>query len=284
MNNYDIYIPIDVRGPIKTSSRTNIQWGTSNNPHIMFQLFSYGCPLMLDDASKVTIAFTNTNNESVAGSGTLQIVNPHRGTISYVLAKEDITMFGIHTVTLGITTGDSFFTVQTTIFCQDIGSGLCEALGINSDSNSGSSSSSGNYYTYGNEFPCIYYNVYCRICRRCKWVWEHNTYPKPLCFEEIKMCKNPYVTPPIENFANLPNYEKANYPTMIDDDGNLVICINDVHYVCDIGKDGAIYLMDKTLETPPELVGLYLGSKMIPYYNIDQKLPESDFDIDSLFD
>lgn len=281
MNNYDVYIPIDVHGPIKTSSRTNIQLHSTNNPAILFQLFD-GCrPLMLDDISKVSIAFTNTNNVSVKGSGELQVVNPHRGTISYVLSNEDMTMTGIHTVTLGITTGCSFFTVQTTIFCQDISDSLYEAL--TGESSSGSGSSCSGAVSWGNEFPCTYFNIYCRLCRRCKWVWEHNTYPKPLCFEEIKMCKNPYVTPPIENFANLPEYEQADYHTEINDEGYLVIYINDTPYVCDIGKEGALYLMDKSIETPPQLVGLYLGSKLIPYYKISEKVKNDDFDVDSLF-
>ena len=104
MNNFDIYIPIDVKGPIKTGARTNIQMKNTNNPAILFQLFTGPFPLMLDDASSVSIAFTNEDNVSVKGSGTLQIVNPHRGTISYVPTKEDITKSGLHTITLGITT------------------------------------------------------------------------------------------------------------------------------------------------------------------------------------
>lgn len=279
-----MYIPIDIHGPIKTSPRANIQKGYNKDPAILFQLFNGPRPLMLDDISKVTIAFTNTNNESVKGSGTLQVVNPHRGTISYELNKNDISMSGLHTITLGITTLESSFTVQTTIYCQDLSNDLYGILyGDSSDSDCGKSG----YTSWGNNFPCSYYNPYCRICRRCKWVWEHNTYPKPLCFEEIKMCKNPYVTPPIVNFANLPGYEKANYPTMINDEGDLVICINDIHYVCDIGKEGALYLSDKALETPPELIGLYLGSKMIPYYKLSEKVESAEpteFNVDSLFD
>ena len=281
MNNFDIYIPIDVRGPIKTGARANIQMKASNNPAIMFQLFTGPFPLMLDDASSVSIAFTNEDNVSVKGSGTLQVVNPHRGTISYVLAKGDITKSGLHTVTLGITTDTSFFTVQTVIFAQDISDSLYQALTGEDDSGSSGPNCA---YTYSDDFPCAYYNPYCRLCRRCKWVWENNTYPKPLCFEEIKMCKNPFVTPPIINFANLPNeYERANYPTMMNDDGELVICINDVHYVCDIGQDGAIYLKDKAAEVPAALIGLYLGAKAIPYYKISEKVTDDDFDINSLF-
>lgn len=299
MNNFDIYIPIDVRGPIKTGSRANVQLHSTNNPVIMFQLFTGPFPLMLDDASSVSIAFTNERNENVKGSGDLQIVNPHRGTISYVLDKNDITMSGLHTVTIGITTNKSFFTVQTNIFAQDLSDDLYNILtGDDSDSSSKPNCA----YTYGTDFPCAWYNPYCRLCRRCKWVWENNTYPKPLCFEEIKMCKNPFVTPPIVNFANLPNeYEKAGYPTMMNDDGELVVYINDTQYICDIGQDGALYLKDKSLEVPKELVGLYLGSGAVTYYKISEKLPEDElhnnsndnldndndntvFDVNSLFD
>lgn len=281
MNNFDIYIPIDVRGPIKTGSRANIQLNASNNPAIMFQLFTGPCPLMLDDISAVSIAFTNEKNESVKGSGDLQVVNPHRGTISYVLAKDDITLSGLHTITLGITTNNSFFTVQTVIYAQDISNSLYTALtGKDNDDGSGPNS----FYVYGDDFPCSYYNPYCRLCRRCKWVWENNTYPKPLCFEEIKMCKNPFVTPPEINFANLPDeYERAPYTTFMNDDGELVIVINDVQYICDIGQDNGLYLKDKAEEVPAAFIGLYLGSKGIPYYKISEKVTDDDFDVDSLF-
>ena len=281
MNNFDIYIPIDVRGPIKTGARANVQLHSNNNPAIMFQLFTGPLPLMLDDISKVSIAFTNENNVSVKGSGTLQVVNPHRGTISYVLSNSDITATGLHTITLGITTNNSFFTVQTVIYAQDIDSDLYDILtGDDSSSSSGKSCA----YTYGTDFPCAYYNPYCRLCRRCKWVWENNTYPKPLCFEEIKMCKNPFVTPPIVNFANLPDeYIKAGYATMMSDEGELVVSIDDTNYICDIGQDGALYPKDKSIEIPSAFIGLYLGSGAVTYYKISEK-SNSDFDVNSLFD
>ena len=283
MNNFDVYIPIDVCGPIKTSSRVNVQKHGNNNPAIMFQLFRGHFPLMLDDASSVSIAFTNTNNETVKGSGTLQIVNPHRGTISYVMSSNDITLFGLHTITLGISTpNNSFFTVQCVIMCDEINDGIYNALTGNDSSSSGCN---GNAVSYiDNDFPCQYFNIYCRLCRRCKWVWYHNTLPKPLCFEEVKMCKNPFIVPPTVNYANLPDeYEKANYPTMLNDNGNLVIVIDGTSYVCDIGRDGGIYLMDKTIESPLQLVGLYLGPKLIPYYKISEKANSDDFDVNSLF-
>ena len=272
MVDFDVYIPIDVRGPIKKSSNVIVQKHSTNNPTILFQLFRGHCPLMLDDISKVAIAFTNTNNESVKGKGQLQVVNPHRGTISYVLNKDDITLFGLHTVTLGITTGDSFFTVQCVIMVDEINSGIYEALTGDSDDGSGSGCD-GSAVSYGNnEFPCQYYNEACRFCRRCKWVWYHNTLPKPLCFEEVKMCKNPFIVPPTVNYANLPDeYEKANYPTMWNDQGYLVVSIDGTNYVCDIGRDGGIYLMDKTAEPVSALVGLYLGPKLVPYYKISEK-------------
>lgn len=281
MNNYDIYIPIDIKGPIKTGSRTNLQMYNNNNPAILFQLLDGPRPLMLDDVSSVSIAFTDTNNVSVAGSGTLQVVNPHRGTISYVLSKDDITMSGLHTVTLLVKTNTTSFTVQTTIYSHDISDTLYNVLNSGEDG-SGSGSNSGVYY--GSDFPCLYYNIRCRLCRRCKWVWEHNTYPKPLNFNELKLCKNPYVTPPIVNFANLPEYEKAPYPTTLNDSGDVVICVDEIHYVCAIGKDGAIYLKDKSMDVPKALIGLYLGAKGIVYYKISEKVVDDDFDVDSLFE
>lgn len=283
MNNFDVYIPIDVHGPIKTNSHINVQKYDNNNPAIMFQLFDGPFPLMLDDVSKVAIAFTNTKNETVKGSGQLQIVNPHRGTISYVMSKDDITLFGLHTITLGITTGKSFFTVQCVAMCDEISESLYNAL---TGDNSGDSGCNDNALSYGEgEFPCVYYNEYCRLCRRCKWAWYNNSMPKPVKFEDIKMCKNPFIYPPAINYANLPDeYERAYYPTMINDNGNLVITIDAVNYICDIGKDNGIYLLNKELETPKAFVGLYLGPKLIPYYKISEKVEDSDnFDVNSLF-
>ena len=283
MNNFDVYIPIDVRGPIKTSSRVNVQKHSANNPAIMFQLFTGACPLMLDDISKVSIAFTNTKGETVKGSGQLQVVNPHRGTISYVLSSDDITMYGLITVTLGITTGNSFFTVQCVIMCDEINDDIYNALTGDGSSSSGTGD---NTLSYGDgSFPCVYYNEYCRLCRRCKWAWYNNSYAKPIKFEDIKQCKNPFIYPPPINYANLPDeYERAFYPTMLDDNGNLVISIDNVNYICDIGKDNGIYILNKSVEVPPAFIGLYLGPKLIPYYKISEKvIDDSDFDVDSLF-
>ena len=156
MVNYDLYIPIDIKGPIKKSSKVVVQKHSNNNPTILFQLFRGCFPLMLEDISKEAIAFTNTNNDTVKGSGELQVVNPHRGTISYVLSKDDITLFGLHTITLGITTGDSFFTVQCVIMVDEINDGIYEALTGDDDSSSSGKCSA---VSYGNnEFPCQYYN------------------------------------------------------------------------------------------------------------------------------
>lgn len=284
MNNYDIYIPIDIKGPIKTASRVNIQRFNNNNPVIMFQLFDGPKPLMLDDISDVAIAFTNTNNESVTGSGSLQVVNPHRGTVSYEMSNKDITMSGLHTVTLRVTTNDASFTTQTTVFSQDISDSLNDAL---NGSGNGSGSNSGNNgdstVCNGSNFPCNYYNVYCRICRRCKWVWENNTFPKPVCFAEIKMCKNPFIFPPVKNYANMEGYENSGIPTTTNSEGYVVACIDDTHYVLDIGHDGAVYLVDKTQEVPYQLIGLYMGPKLTLYYKTSEKLSEEPFDVNSLF-
>ena len=283
MNNFDSYVPIDIHGPIKTGAKLNIQKYNNHNPVILFQLFNGPMPLMLDDISKVAIAFTNTNNVSVKGSGTLQVVNPHRGTISYELSSEDLTMSGLITITLGITTNDAFFTVQTVAQCQDMSSSLYDAL-TGDDSNNGSSSGCSTLsWDYGSNFPCQYFNIYCRLCRRCKWAWENNTLPKPVCFNDIKMCKNPFIYPPVQNFAHMEGYEEAHIPTALNENGDLVISLDGTIYVCDVGKDGAIYLMDKSIDTPTAMIGLYLGPKLITYYKTDERVPTDNFNIDDLF-
>ena len=288
MNTNDIYIPIDIAGPIKTSSGINIQKHSANNPVLLFQLFDKGRPMMLDDVSKVSIAFTNTNNESVAGSGNLQIVNPHRGTISYEISSDDITLFGLNTITIGVTTGSSFFTVQCVAMCQDIDDSLFDAL-QNSGEGSSSSSSSATSCGCSEEcwccpFPCSYYNEWCRMCRRCKFAWFNNSYPKPVSFDTIKMCKNPYISDPVPNFALTEGYEKAYLATVSNADGSVGVVVGDTTYICDVGTDGAVYLMDKTMVTPSELIGLYLGQDLVTYYKTSEKSDGSGtFDIKSLF-
>ena len=69
----------------------------------------------------------------------------------------------------------------------------------------------------------------------------------------------------------------------MNDDGELVIVIDDVQYICDIGQDNGLYLKDKAEEVPAAFIGLYLGSKGIPYYKISEKVTDDDFDVDSLF-
>ena len=287
MNNFDLYIPIDIHAPIKTSAKANIQRYSNNNPVILFQLFDGRKPLMLNDTNKLSIAFTNTNNKSIGGHGNLQVINPHRGTISYELNADDITMSGLHTITLAVTTGNSYFTVQSVIMAQDIGSDLNDILHGNTNGNSNNNSCKGNCTNCTDcqlcKLPCTYYNSYCRVCRRCKWVWENNTFPKPVCFDSIKLCKNPNIQPPIINYANIEGYEKAYIPTVIDEDGYIKISVNGIDYKCDIGKHGALYLVDKSQPMPPELTGLYMGDKLTLYYNTSEKITDETFDINSLF-
>lgn len=138
MNTWEVYIPIDINGPIRTGDGINIQRYNNQNPVLFFQLFDGNKPTMLDDTATVSIAFTNTNNESTSGSGNLEIVNPHRATISYELSNSDITMSGLVTITLGIQTNTSLFTVQCVALVQDIDENLYKALtGNNNNSGCG---------------------------------------------------------------------------------------------------------------------------------------------------
>ena len=278
MNTYEVYIPIDVSGPIRTGKTINVQRYNNQNPVLFFQLFDKGRSTMLDDVSEVSIAFTNTNNESVRGSGNLQIVNPHRATISYELSNDDITMSGITTVTLGIKTTSSFFTVQSTVFVQDMNKDLYELL-TGSNSSSSSSSCSGNCSNCKNcdcGFPCKHFSIYCRSCRRCKFAWCHNTLPKPVNFCDIKVCNRPIQTIIIKDFSNNPDYERAYLPMVIDSDGILNITIGSNTYKCDVGKDGAVYLIDKSIKPPNGLLGLYMDGKGNLYYKIDEKYDDDD--------
>ena len=131
MNTWEVYIPIDVTHPIRTGPTINVQRYNNQNPVLFFQLFNTNVPVMLDDTTTVSIAFTNTNNESVSGLGNLQVVNPYRGTISYELVSSDLTMSGLITVTLGVTTATSFFTLQCSILVHTINEDLLKALNNN---------------------------------------------------------------------------------------------------------------------------------------------------------
>ena len=290
MNTNDIYVPIDISAPIKTAANIRLRKHSNNNTVLLFQLVDKCKPVMLTDATKISIAFTNTRGESVSGSGTLQVVNPYRGTISYELCDKDLTMSGLNTITLGVTTGSSFFTVQCVAMCQDTGDTLYDALqgfvnGSGSSTDTSVNSSNNTLSGGASDFPCSSYDELSRICRRCQFMWYNNTFPKPVSFNSVKLCQNSYGTSTVPNFANLEGYEKAFLPTVTDSEGYLGIVIDGVTYICDTGKDGSVYLRDKTTVTPLELVGLYVGKDLVTYYKTSEKLNNTDtFDVNSLFD
>ena len=269
MNTHEIYIPIDVRGPINANRNINIQQYDNANTVLFFQLFDKCKPVMLTDTTSLSIAFTGSNStEHIKGSGLLQIVNPYRGTISYELHNNDIQTYGLNTITLGITTNDSFFTIQCAIMCQTVSDDLYNTL-------TGNGNSSGCCGNCSNctccEFPCKYFSIYCRSCRRCKFAFYHNNYPKPVDFNKIKVCHCPPVPKYFPDYSKDNNYELCEIPMAFTKEGYLLLVINDTEYTCDIGTHGDIYLLDKTIQLS-ELQGLYIGRDNRLYYNKTEKV------------
>ena len=270
MNTWEVYIPIDINGPIRTGDGINIQRYNNQNPVLFFQLFDGNKPTMLDDTATVSIAFTNTNNESTSGSGNLEIVNPHRATISYELSNSDITMSGLVTITLGIQTNTSLFTVQCVALVQDIDENLYKALTGNNN-NSGCGGDCVNCSSNCCVFPCCHFSEYCRSCRRCKWAWFNNTMIRPLDFNKIKVCKTPPPPSNIPDFEHDKDYERSYIPFVINSEGILLIKLDNNTYMCDFGHEGSVYLIDKTAVTPTSMYGLYFGTKNRMYYKISEK-------------
>lgn len=274
MNTHEIYIPIDISSPIQSKITGNISKYNDVTPLLYFQLFDKGHPMMLTDTTTISIAFTDNRDKSISGSGNLQIVNPYRGTISYEMSKNDIIVNGLLTVTLGINMNGSFFTIQTTLMVQDISANLYAALTNNTSFSNDTNSCLGNCTDCSNcpncVFPCKYFSIYCRSCRRCKFAWSHNLYKKPTPFEFIKVCKGITPTPqykPLPNYEDDENYMLVSYPIEMTNEGLLQITINDTKYICDVGVHGNLYLEDKSQSIPDVLIGLYLGAYNKLYYN-----------------
>lgn len=116
-----IYIPVDVRAPIKVKKNITVQSGITNNfPEIVFELHD-GCKYFdLGDNYVVTAAVTNTDKETVSFSGTLSVMNPHRGQILCQPVYQDFTMTGLNTLTVKCVSDENVISFQTTIYVQSI--------------------------------------------------------------------------------------------------------------------------------------------------------------------
>lgn len=122
-----IYAPIEVRSPIQIPKQIKVQLSATNNfPEIVFELHEGKQYFDLGDSCTLSAAITNTDLKSVEFTGTLNILNPHRGQIIVKPASKDFTMTGINTLTVFCHTGKETISFQTTIFVQSLTKSVIE--------------------------------------------------------------------------------------------------------------------------------------------------------------
>ena len=124
-----IYVPVEIKGPIQVKKSITVQNGLTNNfPEIVFELHDGHKYLDLGDNCILAAAITNTDLETSVFTGTLSIMNPHRGQILCQPVYKDFTMTGINTLTIRCNCGAFDVSFQTTIFVQSVSSGLLDCL------------------------------------------------------------------------------------------------------------------------------------------------------------
>lgn len=124
-----IYVPVEINDPIAVKKTINVQKGLTNNyPEIVFGLHEKHEYVDLGDNCSLTAAITNTDLESVVFSGTLQIMNPHRGQILCKLNYNDFSESGVNILTIRCTCDDFDISFQASIFVQSVSSGLRDCL------------------------------------------------------------------------------------------------------------------------------------------------------------
>ena len=124
-----IYVPVDVKAPIKVKKNITVQKGITNNfPEIVFELHDDCSYFDLNDDYTITAAVTNTDLETVSFSGTLRVLNPHRGQILCQPVYQDFSMSGLNTLTVKCVSDNITISFQTTIFVQSISDDLTNYL------------------------------------------------------------------------------------------------------------------------------------------------------------
>lgn len=124
-----IYIPIDVRSPIRGNSSIQVQLGITNNfPEFVIELHEGKLYFDLGDECTVGATITNTDLETTVYTGTIDIMNPHRGQLICRPASKDFTMTGVNTLTFKLNTGTEILSFQITVFVQSISNGILDSL------------------------------------------------------------------------------------------------------------------------------------------------------------
>lgn len=241
MKQSEYYININVDAPQRVGNTIVINRYNNQIPTLYIQLFKNGVPYLLEQATGTEIVFTDTDQKSVKGSGILAIDNPYRGTLTYKISDKDLISSGLITVTLAIYEGSKFFTVQFVIQCNSLNKSIYSLLsnggngGTTDDTIDGSSDNT-------DDFPCTYYSIYCRSCRRCLFAWNNNSYEKPVPFSLIKVCSDIPIMENQPDFKNDSNYVKSDYTLYkMALDGEFYVKDSDNnYYLCDINDNGKI--------------------------------------------
>lgn len=124
-----IYVPIDIRSPIKTDTGIQAQFGlTSFVPDIIVELHEGKLYYDIQDDAVITGTVTNTDLETTVFTGPVSIINPHRGQMLIQLVPNDFTMTGINTLTFKIMMDSKILSFQITVFIESISEGILKNI------------------------------------------------------------------------------------------------------------------------------------------------------------
>lgn len=124
-----IYVPIDIRSPIKTDTGIQAQFGlTSLVPDIIVELHEGKLYYDIQDDAVITGTVTNTDLETTVFTGPVSIINPHRGQMLIQLVPNDFIMTGINTLTFKIMMGSKILSFQITVFIESISEGILKNI------------------------------------------------------------------------------------------------------------------------------------------------------------
>ena len=111
-----IYVPVDVNSPIQVKKNITVQGGLTNNfPEIVFELHDGKQYVDMGDNCTVSAVVENTDLGLCVFTGTLSIMNPHRGQILCRPVYKDFTMTGLNTLTITCHIDDVHIAFTTTI-------------------------------------------------------------------------------------------------------------------------------------------------------------------------
>lgn len=120
-----IYVPVDVNSPIQVKKNITVLGGLTNNfPEIIFELHDGKEYVDFGHDCVITAVVENTDLGICLFTGTLEIMNPHRGQILCRPVFRDFSMTGINTLTVMCYIDSVRIAFKTTIFVQSSFVGL----------------------------------------------------------------------------------------------------------------------------------------------------------------